>query len=198
MEGQNYNVCFDMETGDPDDVVSLLILLAHPRVQLRAVTIYPGGKDQIRFVRRLISSVQGKMPKTKQHPISIGGHMNWTEKPQTKKYLSAGISKHFPDANTGVDEDGDAQGHQVLADTIAKFGPDTLIITGGPLSNIAALLEHHPEISLNRIVCQGGFAGDNVVPEQHRLKKFAGLTELQSDQTSNVCQQKRLPRRLLH
>ena len=30
------NVIFDMETGDPDDVLTLLLLASHPNVNLRA------------------------------------------------------------------------------------------------------------------------------------------------------------------
>lgn len=36
------DLILDMETGDPDDFFTLCFLLSHPRVQLRAVTLYPG------------------------------------------------------------------------------------------------------------------------------------------------------------
>jgi len=34
------NVVFDMETGDPDDLITLLMLLINPHVNLKAVTCY--------------------------------------------------------------------------------------------------------------------------------------------------------------
>ena len=35
------DVVFDMETGDPDDFFTLCLLTAHPKVNLRAVTVTP-------------------------------------------------------------------------------------------------------------------------------------------------------------
>ena len=42
---------WDMETSDPDDFMTLLLLLGHPRVDLRAVTITPGTPEQVGLVR---------------------------------------------------------------------------------------------------------------------------------------------------
>ena len=42
---------WDMETGDPDDFLTLLWLADHPRVNLRAVTVTPGSRAQIGVVR---------------------------------------------------------------------------------------------------------------------------------------------------
>lgn len=36
------DIVWDMETGDPDDFITLLLLLGHPRVNLLGVTITPG------------------------------------------------------------------------------------------------------------------------------------------------------------
>ena len=35
------DVVWDMETGDPDDFLTLLMLAGHPQVNLRAVTVTP-------------------------------------------------------------------------------------------------------------------------------------------------------------
>jgi hypothetical protein len=39
---EHLEVVFDMETGDPDDFITFLFLLGHPKVHLKAVTIVPG------------------------------------------------------------------------------------------------------------------------------------------------------------
>ncbi|CAF4320499.1 unnamed protein product, partial [Rotaria magnacalcarata] len=47
-------VVFDMETNDPDDFITLLFLLGHPMVNLKAITIVPGTPDQISFLRYVL------------------------------------------------------------------------------------------------------------------------------------------------
>ena len=103
--------------------------------------------------------------------------LDFSQSPQKKKYLSAGIVKLFPEYQP-TEDSGDGAGHEVLAETINAHGPRTLVITGAPLSNVKGLFENHPEVKLDLLVCQGGFAGDAVVPEQHRLTKFAGHNEV--------------------
>jgi hypothetical protein len=58
-EEKAMDVIWDMETGDPDDVVSLLLILGHRELKLRAVTICPGGQDQVGFVQYLLKRVLG-------------------------------------------------------------------------------------------------------------------------------------------
>src|SRR5262245_54089686 len=45
------DVVWDMETGDPDDFLTLLLLAGHPAVNLRAVTVTPGSTARIGVVR---------------------------------------------------------------------------------------------------------------------------------------------------
>ena len=51
-------VVFDMETGDPDDVLTLLLLAANPNVQLVAVTITPGSLEQVSLVLWLLRELE--------------------------------------------------------------------------------------------------------------------------------------------
>jgi hypothetical protein len=44
-----------METGDPDDFLTLLLLLGHPQVHRRAVTITPGSPQQVGVMRAALS-----------------------------------------------------------------------------------------------------------------------------------------------
>ncbi len=44
-------IVLDMETGDPDDFITLLFLLGHPLVHLKAMTVVPDTPDQIGFLR---------------------------------------------------------------------------------------------------------------------------------------------------
>lgn len=51
MAAQPLDLVFDMETDDPDDFLTLLLLLGHPCARLRAVTIVPGSPEQVGLVR---------------------------------------------------------------------------------------------------------------------------------------------------
>ena len=59
---------------------------------------------------------------------------------------------------------------------------DCIIVTGAPLTNLYNyVLNYCKSDTLSasnknklRWICQGGFAGDNVVPKQFRLSKFDG------------------------
>ena len=45
------NLVWDMETGDPDDFMTMLWLADHPKINLKAVTVTPGSQAQIGLVR---------------------------------------------------------------------------------------------------------------------------------------------------
>lgn len=53
-------------------------------------------------------------------------------------------------------------------------GPDTTLVTGGPLKNLGAAIKL-PGFQLGRVVVQGGFAGEGVVPPEQQLAKFRGM-----------------------
>ncbi|MDX6744092.1 nucleoside hydrolase [Actinocorallia sp. A-T 12471] len=153
------DLLLDIETQDPDDVLALCLLAGHPRAHLRAVTVTPGSADQIGLVRRVLDllgrpdvRVGGRDPGTGRDHVS-GFHRKW---------LGA-----WPAA------DPDAPATRVLADALAAH-PRAVLVTGGPPHHLGALLEEHPDLRLDRWVAQGGFAGDALVPPEHRLEKFAG------------------------
>ena len=56
------NIIFDMETNDPDDYITLLLLLGHPDVNLKAVTITPGSAYQVGLVERTLKIFQKDIP----------------------------------------------------------------------------------------------------------------------------------------
>ncbi|CAF2216823.1 unnamed protein product [Rotaria magnacalcarata] len=113
-------VVFDMETGDPDDFITFLFLLGHPRVHLKAVTVVPGTPDQID--------------------------------------ASINESRNALDAN------------DVL---LTHCDEKTILICGGPLINVAKAIQTG-QLKVGRLVVQGGFSGDNIIPEEKRLSKFNG------------------------
>ncbi|CAF5077996.1 unnamed protein product, partial [Rotaria sp. Silwood1] len=88
-----------METNDPNDFITLLFLLGHPIVHLKAVTIVPESREVL-------------------------------------------------------------DGSDVL---LTYCDEKTILICGGPLKNVAKAIQTG-RFKLGRLVVQGGFAGDNIVP----------------------------------
>ncbi|HAS45935.1 MAG TPA: nucleoside hydrolase [Microscillaceae bacterium] len=151
------NVLFDMETGDPDDAVTLCFLIAHPAVSLRAVTVTPGTDEQIGLVRHILKV-------TEHSDIPVGSYRPNYDKNCVSIYYRRWLG-NFESASP------DDEGHKIIRQTLDEY-PDLTLITGAPLTNFGSLEVSQP---IHRWVAQGGFAGDNVVPPQYRLPKFNGL-----------------------
>lgn len=150
------DVIFDMETSDPDDALTLCLLLDHPKVNLCAVTVTPGSEEQIGVVKKIIELFGKK--------VLVGaGNIN-----HPKQCVSSFHYKWLGDV--GPDS---AMPASLLMKLVIAPKPNLTVITGGPLKNLKSAITDH-NIKLNEIVVQGGFAGDNVVPEEDRLDKFKG------------------------
>lgn len=153
-----FDIVFDMETSDPDDVCTLCFLCQNPLVNLRAVTVTPGTKEQVYVVREFLRRC-GKST------LPVGAR-----KPDhAKPCVSGPIEKYL---GTLQREDPTDTALNVLTAAFRDY-PDATLLTGAPLTNARALLGAG-FATYRRWVVQGGFAGDSVVPEEHRLSKFAG------------------------
>ncbi|WP_344659053.1 nucleoside hydrolase [Catenulispora subtropica] len=150
-------IAFDMETADPDDVFTLCALATHPWARLVAVTVMPGSDEQIGIVKHLLGRlgvtvpVGAYRPGADVRPVS-GFHRRWLGR----------VPPREPDA----------EAWQLLRDAFVSEG--ATLLTGAPLKNPGMLLEREPDVRITRWVAQGGFAGDSVVPPEHRLPKFEG------------------------
>ncbi|MCK6509212.1 nucleoside hydrolase [Myxococcota bacterium] len=148
-------VVFDMETHDPDDYITLLLLLGHPKVRLKAVTITPGSVYQVGLVRRTLAAFGVDIPVGAgdlEHPKSCVS--SWHEK-----------------AYGMIEPSHDAVPAQSLLREICD--QETTLITGAPLKNLREAVRD-PRFRLGRWVAQGGFAGEGVVPEHLQLPQFRG------------------------
>ncbi|WP_018653313.1 nucleoside hydrolase [Actinomadura flavalba] len=153
------DLAFDLETQDPDDLLALCLVAGHPAVRLRAVTVTPGSAEQVAFVRRVLTRVG-------RADVPVGA----TDPGTGTSHVSGFHHRWLGDPGRAA-PDGPAA--RVLADAVTGH-PELTLLTGAALHNLRALLEGHPGVRLARWVAQGGFAGDNVVPPEDRLPKFAG------------------------
>jgi pyrimidine-specific ribonucleoside hydrolase len=157
-------VAFDMETRDPDDVLTLCLLTTHPDVDLVAVTVTPGTPPQLGVVRALLRRLGADAPVGAREPRSPADAVS----PFHRTWLG-----DLPSAEP------DGVAHEILAAAL-DADPSTVLLTGAPLHDLRLLLRHHPATVISRWVAQGGFAGDDVVPPALRLAKFAGRTTCES------------------
>jgi inosine-uridine nucleoside N-ribohydrolase len=172
------DIVWDMETGDPDDFLTLLLLLGHPEVNLKAVTVTPGGADQIGLVKWIMGLFQKEdIPvgsfwnpeELKQNDIKQHGSMrSRVSRWHNKVYSSIMGDKSKSDVPYSYESE---EGWKILRD---NFDENTTLVTGAPLKNLGALLDNTGG-KLGRLVAQGGFAGEGVVPEERQLEKFKGM-----------------------
>lgn len=149
------DLVLDMETSDPDDFLTLLLLLGHPRVRLRGVTLTPGTPAQVGLVRRALSWFGADLPV---------GAFNLDH---GKDCVSAWHHQAFGAAPLSRDA---APGPELLRELCDE---GTTLLTGAPLRNLGAALRAGG-LRLGRLVAQGGFAGEGVVPPERQLAKFRG------------------------
>jgi pyrimidine-specific ribonucleoside hydrolase len=151
------DVVWDIETQDPDDFLTLLLLLGHPEVRLKAVTITPGSAHQVGLVRRALRDWFGL-------DIPIGAH----DLDHPKSCVSSWHYRAYGEAPPSRKAEPAAE---VL---LRSCDERTTLITGAPLKNLGAAIRLGG-LEVGRWVAQGGFAGEGVVPPERQLPKFRGL-----------------------
>lgn len=149
------DVIFDMESNDPDDYLTLLLLLGHPQVNLKAVTITPGSAHQVGLVERTLQLFEKDIP--------IGAYNIKHESVCVSFWHEKVYGKIEPSENADF-------GPQVLYEHCDE---ETILITGAPLKNLGWALDES-DFKLKRLVAQGGFAGEGVIPTYKQLPKFKG------------------------
>jgi pyrimidine-specific ribonucleoside hydrolase len=149
------DILLDIETADPDDVMMLCLAAGHSQINLRAVTVTPGTNEQIGLVKHLLRKMGINVP--------VGSHSIGYDNKCVSGF-------HYKWLGSIQEEEPDGEGYVIIMDTLKKY-PDLVLLTGAPLKNLSKISD---VISINKWVAQGGFAGDNVVPEKYRLVKFAG------------------------
>lgn len=157
-----------METGDPDDFITLLLLLGHPRVNLIGVTVTPGTPDQVGVVRRALDWFGRSIP------VGAFNLEHRVREPRDGRHGRRGacVSSWHYSAFGDIPPSRDAVPGPELLRSLCS--PTTTLVTGAPLKNLGAAISL-AGFQLGRLVVQGGFAGEGVVPRACQLEKFRGL-----------------------
>jgi purine nucleosidase len=138
-----------------DDAVAIMMALQTPDIEVEAITIVAGNMpvDQGSINARYTVELCGR-----DVPVYIGA-----DKPLTREVYRAYFF-HGPDGMGGMNYQTTrpvAEGHavEVLIDTI-KANPGIILVTLGPMTNVALALAQAPEIveNVSRCVVMGGAA----------------------------------------
>jgi hypothetical protein len=153
---QPIDIHFDTETGDPDDLCTLLLLLAHPAYRLRSVSVTPGTDEQVGMLKSVLARCGAS-------DIPVGSAVPGHDKRCVSKF-------YYDWLGTFESQPPDMGSTSLVMQSLATW-PELTLLTGAPLKGLRGLSETQP---IHRWVAQGGFAGDKVVPAEFRLEKFAG------------------------
>jgi pyrimidine-specific ribonucleoside hydrolase len=159
------NCVYHLETNDPDDYMTLCLLTTHPKVNLKAITIDPGAPEQVAIVKYVLNQ-------TKRTDVRVGvpDNRKYTfpnrKDPVVSNFHYKIIPQLRPDYSAELCD-------KVLHETFNNY-PDTIILTGAAVTNIANFLKKYPDVIVKKWVAQGGFAGTNIVAKENELAKFAG------------------------
>lgn len=153
------NVLFEMETGDPDDLITLLLLLANPNVQLRGINCWQGSPAQIGLINYVLSLADLNIP--------VGG-LNSPEPAQLSAYYRniVGYWKHMK---------ADINPNEVLDFVLTNY-PDTHILTGAPLTNLGNFVEKTNK-NINKVTTQGGYLGEII---KNPIDKFKNVKSIRT------------------
>jgi len=156
-------VVYETETGDPDDMFAIAYIVSRPEWELVGLTVNPGSVQQIKTMQALCRELEVS-PLIGSFDISH------------QRASSGRIWLDMCDISncSGVP---DGSGEEVYTRLISDFGSRLLIISGAPMKCMGQFFKNNPDAEIDLWVAQGGFAGDNIVPPEHRLKKFEGMTE---------------------
>ena len=151
-------IVLDLEIGYMDDFITLVLLLGHPLVNLKAITIVPGTPDEIGFLRHVLAIFN-------RADIPLGVFdMN------TKSIVSAFDYKVY--YSTEIKESREAS--DACDILLTHCDENTILVCGGPLTNVSKAIQTG-KFRLGRLVVQGGFDCDNIVPQNKRIDKLNGL-----------------------
>lgn len=156
------NLIIETDVGhDVDDFFSICYLAASG-VDIRAIVITPGDRDQLATANFLRKELNLDIP--------IGYSK------ESEKYSAGGVHTELL-KNYGYSKDGcrgDGFGKDIIKQTLEKY-PDSELFIIGPPSNTGRFLEQY-DATISRATMQGGFLGYHLHPPQHRLEKFEGKT----------------------
>ena len=154
-------IVIDCDPGH-DDAMAILLALASPEVELRAVTTVAGNQTLEKTTRNALKVLE--LAGRSDIPLAAGAEAPLLRRLRTAADVHGESGLDGSNLPEPTKRPVDAHAAELLADAIE---PGVVLVPTGPLTNVALLLERHPDVRdrLDRIVWMGGaVALGNVTP----------------------------------
>ena len=152
-------IVLDCDPGH-DDAIALLLALASPELEVRAVTTVAGNQTLDKTTRNALRVLE--LAGRTNIPVAAGADRPLVRAQWTAAYVHGETGLDGPDLPPPTTAPVEQHAVDVLA---AELGPGVTLVATGPLTNVALLLALHPETRPDRIVLMGGAIGEgNVTP----------------------------------
>ena len=154
-------IVIDCDPGH-DDAMAIMLALASPEVELRGITTVAGNQTLDKTTRNALKVLE--LVGRTDVPVAAGADRPLRRTLRTAANVHGESGLDGPDLPEPTVTPVDAQASDLLAELIE---PGVVLVPTGPLTNVAQLLERHPDVTqrLERIVWMGGaIAEGNVTP----------------------------------
>jgi pyrimidine-specific ribonucleoside hydrolase len=154
-------IVIDCDPGH-DDAIAILLALASPEVELRGITTVAGNQTLDKTTRNALKVLE--LARRTDVPVAVGADKPLRRPLRTAAHVHGESGLEGPELPEPTTRPIDAHAADFLAELIE---PGVVLVPTGPLTNVALLLERHPDVKdrLDRIVWMGGaIAEGNVTP----------------------------------
>jgi inosine-uridine nucleoside N-ribohydrolase len=151
-------IVIDCDPGH-DDAIAILLALASPEVELRGISTVAGNQTLDKTTRNALKVLE--LADRTDIPVVVGADAPLKRKLRTAANVHGESGLDGPDLPEPTTKPVDGDVVDVLADWLE---PGVVLVPTGPLTNVARLLQQHPQAT-DRIVWMGGaMAEGNVTP----------------------------------
>jgi pyrimidine-specific ribonucleoside hydrolase len=154
-------IVLDCDPGQ-DDAIAILLALASPQVDLRAITTVAGNQTLDKTTRNALKMLE--LTGRTDIPVAAGAGAPLRRPLRTAAHVHGESGLDGPDLPDPQIRPVDTTAVDLLAETLE---PGVILVATGPLTNVARLLEGHPDVRarVEAIVWMGGSIGEgNVTP----------------------------------
>ena len=151
-------IIIDCDPGH-DDAIAILLALASPEVQVLGITTVGGNSDLENTTRNALTVLE--VAERTDVPVAAGCDHPLVRPLQVADHVHGKSGMDGPRLDPPTTRPVDAHAVDFIAETIAASTEPVTLVPTGPLTNIALLLRHFPDVKENigRLVLMGGAIG---------------------------------------